>query len=753
MEQFGNYELVRRIAVGGMGEVYLARQRTAFGREVAVKIIRSDLMHDVMARKRFLREAEVGAYLKHDHILSMVEFGEEQGRLFIVTPYIEGGTLAQRLERGALSLAEVHELFSSLVQAVSYLHKRDVIHRDLKPSNILLDKEEDSGRVYVRLIDFGIAAMKGSQMSAPLTVAGEEMGTESFMAPERLNGSVSPSNDIYSLGIILFLMLTGHLPEEVDTQSLPQPLERVIARATAHDPDDRFESADELLQAFEAAYRSLTTSRVRPAPPPPPPVSINPVEPDVQSPIFQPQQVPVEAPRFPTAATSERIVLPPSEKYVQRRATAARVPAQTPPTTARVSNPELPVPDQSSVRIQRGRGADSSGRLPAIPPLEQAARQASVTSAPPQQGELKLPPLPGKESSFSKSDYDAPTAHLVEKEKDVQKRQLADIAVVAGASASARKTGPKTVPKKGARRSLLALIAVLVVALLIGITGVGYLIFVASISASVTIAPRVEPVNGVFTLTAKPDIKVMDANGSAMPANVLSSTQSGTQQGAATGISGCIMGIFECKQTVSYADVTLLSNKIIPGLKAHIAQDLRTQASAAGGTMVGNIFYPDPNISSDPAPRTVSPTVNVTVSQQGSVEYVKTSDMRSLASTLLKRKVKQDYDLIDTTMQIGKPVIRGVDQKGDVTIAIAAAGVSRYHISDSEQASIKNNIKGKTLPEARSIITKDPGLDPDSISVRVSSGDKIPNDPGRINLLPSEPTNFPAVQLPSVPPA
>ena len=778
MEQFGNYELVRRIAVGGMGEVYLARQRTAFGREVAVKIIRSDLMHDVMARKRFLREAEVGAYLKHDHILSMVEFGEEQGRLFIVTPYIKGGTLAQRVERGALSLAEVHELFSSLVQAVSYLHKRDVVHRDLKPSNILLDKEEESGRVSVRLIDFGIAAMKGSQMSAPLTTEGEEMGTEKFMAPERLNGSVSPSNDIYSLGIILFLMLTGHLPEDVDTQSLPQPLEQVIARATAGDPDARFESADELLQAFEAAYRSLTTSRLRTAPPAPaihppsPSVSVNPVEPDVQMPVPQPQ-VPVEAPRVLTREVEdERTVLPPSEKRIQRRATAARIPtpaaarvnnpAQS-PTSAKRSNPELPVSEPPTIRVQRGRGAESSGRLPVVSPLEQRARQTSSTSTPPPQGELKLPPLPGKASAFTKSDYDAPTAHLVEKEKDVQERQLADIAVVAGTPASvsaslsagtpARKTGPKVGPKKGARRSMIALVAVLIIGLLIGITGLGYLVFVASISASVTIAPRVEQVNGVFTLTARPDIKQLDANGSAMPANVLSSTQSGTQQGATTGISGCVMGIFECKQTVSYADVTRISNKIIPGLKTHIAQDLHTQASTAGGTMVGNIFYPDPNISSDPAPRTQSQTVTVTVSQQGSVEYVKTSDMRSLASTLLKRKVKQDYDLIDTTMQIGQPVIRGVDQKGDVTIAIAAAAISRYHISDSEQTAIKNNIKGKTIREAREIIAKDSSLDPESISVRVSSGDRVPNDPARIYLQPSEPTSFPAVQLPAVPPA
>src|SRR6266536_1117120 len=120
---FGNYDLVRRIDIGGMGEVYLARQRTAFGREVALKIIRSDLVHDVTARQRFLREAEVSAHLKHEHILPLFEFGEEQGRLFLVTPYIQGGTLALRLQSGPLPLAQVRLLFSALVQAVAYIHK------------------------------------------------------------------------------------------------------------------------------------------------------------------------------------------------------------------------------------------------------------------------------------------------------------------------------------------------------------------------------------------------------------------------------------------------------------------------------------------------------------------------------------------------------------------------------------------------------------------------------------------------------
>src|SRR5437868_1549347 len=218
--RFGNYDLVRRIDVGGMGEVYLARQRSAFGREVAIKIIRSDLVHDITARARFLREAEVSAHLKHEHILPLFEFGEDQGRLFLVTPYIEGGTLARRLQSGPLSLDEVRQLFVPLVQAIAYIHRRGVIHRDLKPTNILLDEQD--GQIYVRLIDFGIATVQGRLASPPLTTAGNEVGTIAYMAPERLNGVAAPSNDIYSLGIILYEMLTGHIPMTEQRARIPQ---------------------------------------------------------------------------------------------------------------------------------------------------------------------------------------------------------------------------------------------------------------------------------------------------------------------------------------------------------------------------------------------------------------------------------------------------------------------------------------------------------------------------------------------------
>lgn len=260
--RFGNYELVRRIDIGGMGEVYLARQLTAFSRSVAIKIIRSDLVHDTTARARFLREAEVSAHLKHEHILPLFDFGEVEGRLYLVTPYIEGGTLATRLKTsGPLSLEETHKLFVPLVQAIAYIHRRGVVHRDLKPTNIMLDTED--GEFYMRLIDFGIATLQGRTASPPLTTAGHEMGTVAYMAPERLSGIAAPSNDIFSLGVILHQMLTGRMPSasppspQSVVPRLPDVLDKVVRRAIAANPNERYASAEDLLKGFEQAYQRL----------------------------------------------------------------------------------------------------------------------------------------------------------------------------------------------------------------------------------------------------------------------------------------------------------------------------------------------------------------------------------------------------------------------------------------------------------------------------------------------------------------
>jgi len=323
--RFGNYDLVRRIDVGGMGEVYLARQRTAFDREVAIKIIRSDLVHDTTARKRFLREAEVNAHIKHEHILPLFEFGEEQGRLFLVTPYIAGGTLLRRLQTGPLSLSEVYQLFSALVEAVAYIHRRGVIHRDLKPSNVLLDQEGNTGQIYVRLIDFGIATIQGMAASPPLTTAGMEVGTVAYMAPERLSGIAAPSNDIYSLGIILYQMLTGQLPSAEDgvgRLTLPQPLEYVVNHCIAVQPQDRFANADELLKAFEYAYQYLNTPNTSSTQKPPPPTP--PVRPSVLMPPQGDAIMPNRASTPPPVGTINRAPTPNPADAINRVSTPSK---------------------------------------------------------------------------------------------------------------------------------------------------------------------------------------------------------------------------------------------------------------------------------------------------------------------------------------------------------------------------------------------------------------------------------------------
>jgi len=359
LPRFGNYDLVRRIDVGGMGEVYLAHQLSAFGRVVAIKIIRSDLVHDMTARARFLREAEVSAHLKHEHILSLFEFGEDQGRLFLVTPYIEGGTLARRLKSGPLSLAEVRQLFVPLVQAVAYIHRRGVIHRDLKPTNILLDDED--GQIYVRLIDFGIASVWGNTASPPLTTAGNEIGTIAYMAPERLSGVAAPSNDIFSLGVILYQMLTGNYPVGQQPLNLPEPLEYVVRRCIAIRPEERFATADEVLQNFERACQYLVTSSQVLAPV----LSMPPSSSYVSGALNRPSNAPL------TGEAQELVVLQDSGTI------SAVAPAEPQSTFGREDynapttwfDPAIPQAQRAAGRSPKPKKAPSTGRRRGLLPL------------------------------------------------------------------------------------------------------------------------------------------------------------------------------------------------------------------------------------------------------------------------------------------------------------------------------------------------------------------------------------------------
>ncbi len=647
---FGNYELIRRIDEGGMGEVYLAHQSTAFEREVAVKIIRADLMHDVTVRKRFLREAEVNAHLKHEHILPLIEFNEDQGRLFLVTPYIDGGTLAQRLQRGPMAMAEVHQLFSALVRAVSYIHKRGVVHRDLKPSNVLLDRDEDGEQVYVRLIDFGIASIQGATTASPeLTQAGRELGTIEYMAPERLNGIAAPSNDIFSLGVILYQMLTGRLPYEDEPVPLPSPMAYVVKHCTDPDPSKRFANADELLRVFEQAYRAV-------------------IAPKATSVIAAPA----------VANDAQALVVP--------------------------------------------------------HPIERVTKESKPL----------VSVVPQPQSAFSGADYNAPTSLIDPAKFAVYSKQ------VTGAVA------PKPVAVAARQRkkaSIFALLSFAILTLLIVIGLLGYYTFLGAITATVSISPQVHSLATVLTITAKPTLHNTDTASASVPAYVLSSTISNSQQATTTG-KECILGVFDCKQVVSFNDVDTLAVQLRQTLRAQVRSDLKSKAQAANATVVGQTNFIDGEPVPTPDVGSVSNTVTVTMREQGAVEYFKATDVQGLARILLTQRAQQQfgagYVLINQSSQIGQLAIQNVDANGVVTLQIAVGGVVEYHIDATQLTTMQNHIKGTKQKDARAYLAQQTGIDANNVAIHVSYSDTLPSDIHQIKIVQVTPSTLPNVQLPPV---
>jgi serine/threonine protein kinase len=265
-QSLGRYHILERLGEGGMAVVYKAYD-TRLERHVAVKVILPQKQHAEKFIKRFEREAKALAQLSHPNIVKVIDYGEHEGLPFLVMEYLPGGTLKQKLSGKPMPWREAVQILMPIVRALSYAHQQKIIHRDVKPSNILIT---DSGEPM--LSDFGIAKMLEADETLDLTGTGVGLGTPEYMSPEQAQGkNVDARSDVYSLGIVLYEMVTGRKPYQADTpyavvikhvnEPLPSPgqfvpkfpfaAEKTLIKSLSKQPQDRYQTMGDFTIALE----------------------------------------------------------------------------------------------------------------------------------------------------------------------------------------------------------------------------------------------------------------------------------------------------------------------------------------------------------------------------------------------------------------------------------------------------------------------------------------------------------------------
>src|SRR6476660_1179959 len=258
----GRYRVIRKLGTGGMANVYLAEDQE-LGRRVAIKLLDERHAQDDQFIERFRREAESAAGLSHPNVVSIYDRGETEGTYYIAMEYLEGKTLKELLlARGPPPVRVAIDYTRQILSALEFAHRHGIVHRDIKPHNVVVAPD---GRL--KVTDFGIARSGSSQV----TEAGSIIGTAQYLSPEQAQGApVHPSSDLYSVGIVLYEMLTGAVPFTGETaleiamkhlSAVPEPpsrkrapelgevpheLDLVVLRALAKDPADRYQTAREM---------------------------------------------------------------------------------------------------------------------------------------------------------------------------------------------------------------------------------------------------------------------------------------------------------------------------------------------------------------------------------------------------------------------------------------------------------------------------------------------------------------------------
>jgi serine/threonine protein kinase len=269
----GSFTILEEVGRGGMATVYSAMQHS-MNRKVALKVLPRHFMHDPDFLERFEREVEVISRLEHPHILPIYDYGETDGVPYIAMRFLGGGSMAQLIRRGVPKLKEIEKPFNQVAEALDYAHQQGIIHRDLKPGNIMLDENSNA-----YLSDFGIARVLGSNLTGSAII-----GTPAYMSPEQAHGgNIDARSDIYSLGIVLFELITGREPYQAETPmslllkqinepippirdfraDVPQLVQDVVDTATAKAQDERYSSATDFAHAFSEALRGERSSTTR----------------------------------------------------------------------------------------------------------------------------------------------------------------------------------------------------------------------------------------------------------------------------------------------------------------------------------------------------------------------------------------------------------------------------------------------------------------------------------------------------------
>jgi serine/threonine protein kinase len=271
----GRYKIIEELGRGGMGVVYKAED-TKLRRTVALKFLPPELTHIPEVKERFVREAQAAASLDHPHICTVYEFDEANETTFISMAYIEGQSLKKKIESGPLELEKALKITTQVAEGLQEAHKKGVVHRDIKSANIMIDE-----RGQAKIMDFGLARMTGTTL---LTQEGTAMGTIAYMSPEQARGKeVDHRTDIWSLGVVLYEMLTGKLPFKGDHEQavvysilkenpnpitelksgIPVSIQQVVSKSLEKNPDKRYQKADELLDDLKSISAGIVPEEIK----------------------------------------------------------------------------------------------------------------------------------------------------------------------------------------------------------------------------------------------------------------------------------------------------------------------------------------------------------------------------------------------------------------------------------------------------------------------------------------------------------